>query len=167
MTVVWALVAFVVGLVVGWLIASSNCRGRVADLEGQIQSLKGSLAEREQTVGSLENRVRELEKSLSAASKAEPAPVPVEEPEPVGPPDDLKRIEGIGPRISQVLQSAGIRTFDQLAQTSVADLEEILTKADLRLADPATWPDQARLAAAGEWRSLEIFQERLKGGRRV
>ncbi len=167
MTVVWALVAFVVGLVVGWLIASSSCRGRVADLESRIQNLKGSLAERDRTVGSLENRIRELEESASAVSQAEPAAVAVEEPEPVGPPDDLKRIEGIGPRISQLLQSEGIRTFQQLAEASVADLGEILSRANLRLADPATWPDQAGLAAAGEWRSLEIFQERLKGGRRV
>jgi predicted flap endonuclease-1-like 5' DNA nuclease len=59
-------------------------------------------------------------------------------------PDDLQRIEGIGPKISGLLQAAGIT-----------------------IADPATWPEQARLAAAGRWDELEILQEELKGGRRV
>jgi predicted flap endonuclease-1-like 5' DNA nuclease len=85
-------------------------------------------------------------------------------------PDDLKRIEGIGPKISSVLQGAGITTFAQLAKTDVSHLEQILEEADprlLRLANPVTWPEQAALAAAGEWEALEALQNELKGGRRV
>jgi hypothetical protein len=37
----------------------------------------------------------------------------------------------------------------------------------LRLAHPATWPEQAALAATGEWEALEALQAKLKGGRRV
>jgi hypothetical protein len=44
---------------------------------------------------------------------------------------------------------------------------QILRKADIRLADPATWPEQAHLAAAGHWGALETLQNELKGGRRV
>ena len=45
---------------------------------------------------------------------------------------------------------------------------EILRAANLRrLADPATWPEQARYAAAGDWDGLKQFQATLKGGRRV
>jgi predicted flap endonuclease-1-like 5' DNA nuclease len=86
------------------------------------------------------------------------------------PPDDLKRIEGIGPKISQVLRAAGIVTFAQLAETSVDRLQSIL-EADnpnlLRLADPTTWPEQATLAAARDWGGLESLQDELKGGRRT
>lgn len=85
-------------------------------------------------------------------------------------PDDLKRIEGIGPKISSVLQGAGITTFAQLAKADVSHLEQILEEADprlLRLANPATWPEQAALAAAGEWEALEALQNELKVGRRV
>jgi predicted flap endonuclease-1-like 5' DNA nuclease len=64
--------------------------------------------------------------------------------------DDLTRIKGIGPKISGVLQGAGICTFADLAATDVSRLEQILTKADIRLADPQTWPEQASLAAAGQ-----------------
>ncbi len=83
-------------------------------------------------------------------------------------PDDLKRIEGIGPKISGLLQAAGITTFAQLAATDVSRLKQIITEAGLSaLADPTTWPEQARLAAAGEWDALEALQDELKGGRRV
>jgi predicted flap endonuclease-1-like 5' DNA nuclease len=85
-------------------------------------------------------------------------------------PDDLKRIEGIGPKISGVLQAAGIATFAQLAATDVSRIRQILEEENpnlLRLANPATWPEQAQLAAAGEWEALEVLQDELKGGRRV
>jgi predicted flap endonuclease-1-like 5' DNA nuclease len=86
------------------------------------------------------------------------------------PADDLKRIEGIGPKISSVLQAAGIATFAQLADTDVDRLEQILAESDpnlLRLANPATWPEQAKLAAEGRWEALEKVQGELKGGRRA
>ncbi len=83
-------------------------------------------------------------------------------------PDDLKRVEGIGPVIAGVLQDAGIKTFAQLADTGVERIKEILKEANpnlLRLADPGTWPKQARLAASGKWEALEKLQDRLKGGK--
>jgi predicted flap endonuclease-1-like 5' DNA nuclease len=84
--------------------------------------------------------------------------------------DDLKRIEGIGPKISSVLQQAGIMTFAQLADTEVGQIEAILEAENPRLrqlADPSTWPEQASLAAAGEWEALEALQGELRGGRRA
>jgi len=83
-------------------------------------------------------------------------------------PDDLTRIEGIGPKISSLLQAAGITTFAQLAATDVSRLKKILAEARLTaLADPTTWPEQASLAAAGKWEALKRLQSELKGGRRV
>ncbi|HXV43700.1 MAG TPA: DUF4332 domain-containing protein [Anaerolineae bacterium] len=81
-------------------------------------------------------------------------------------PEDLTRIEGIGPKINKVLQDAGITTFAQLAETEVSQLEQILEEANLRLAKADTWPEQARLAATGDWEKLEQLQGQLKGGRR-
>ncbi len=80
--------------------------------------------------------------------------------------DDLAKIEGIGPKIASVLHAAGINTFAQLAATDVASLTEILQAAEIRLAAPDTWPEQAALAAAGSWEELQQLQDRLKGGRR-
>lgn len=84
--------------------------------------------------------------------------------------DDLQRIEGIGPKLAGVLGEAGIRTFATLADTEVDRLEQILREADprlLRLANPSTWPEQAALAAAGDWEALEALQNELKASRRT
>lgn len=82
-------------------------------------------------------------------------------------PDDLTVIEGIGPKISALLKEAGITTFAQLAATETSQIEQILTAGGIRLADPASWAEQARLAAAGDLTGLQALQDSLKGGRKV
>jgi predicted flap endonuclease-1-like 5' DNA nuclease len=85
-------------------------------------------------------------------------------------PDDLKRIEGIGPKISALLQKAGIVTFEQLAESNADQLTRILREEDERLAqlaDPTTWPEQAVLAAMGAWGALDDLQGELTAGRRA
>jgi ribosomal protein L30 len=81
-------------------------------------------------------------------------------------PDKLEAIEGIGPKIAGVLKAAGIATFADLAATDPGRLSEILHDANLRLADPTTWPEQAQLAAEGKWDEFKALQSSLKGGRR-
>jgi NADH-quinone oxidoreductase subunit I len=103
-------------------------------------------------------------KAAAAKEAAEAAAAQAETAEP----DDLERIEGIGPKIAAVLQEAGIKTYAQLAEAKEDQLNEILEKADpnlLKLAEPKTWPTQARLAARDKWDALERYQERLKGGK--
>lgn len=80
--------------------------------------------------------------------------------------DDLKRIEGIGPKIAEIFNAAGISTYADLAATPVEKLSEILAEAGSRYAskNPATWPEQAKLAAEGNWDVLKDLQEKLKGG---
>lgn len=82
-------------------------------------------------------------------------------------PDDLKKIEGIGPKIEKLCNSAGIHTWQQLANTSIESLRQMIDNAgaDFRVADPTTWPKQAGLAAAGKWDELRVYQDRLIGGR--
>ncbi|MCB0639433.1 MAG: hypothetical protein KDC54_22560, partial [Lewinella sp.] len=82
-------------------------------------------------------------------------------------PNDLKVVEGIGPKIEGLLKDAGINTWGALATTSVDRLKEVLTAAGdrYRLADPTSWPKQAELAAAGKWGELADYQEYLSGGK--
>lgn len=82
-------------------------------------------------------------------------------------PNDLKIVEGIGPKIEGLLNDAGINTWSDLAGTSVERLTEILNAAGerYRLADPSTWPKQAELAASGNWDELKEYQDYLSGGR--
>lgn len=84
-----------------------------------------------------------------------------------GKPDDLKIIEGIGPKIAELFIAAGISTFAKLAATDVAKLREILDAAGSKFAshDPATWPQQAKLAAEGKMDALKALQDELQGGR--
>ncbi len=79
--------------------------------------------------------------------------------------DDLKLIEGIGPKIASLLNEHGIFTFSELAATRVEKLEEILDQPRLRMADPRTWPQQADLAANGKMEELAQLQDDLKGGK--
>ncbi len=81
---------------------------------------------------------------------------------------DLQIIEGIGPKIAQILTDAGIPDLESLAKTAVGNLNSILEKAGsrYRIHDPATWPEQAKLAAKEAWDALEKLQNQLKGGRR-
>lgn len=80
--------------------------------------------------------------------------------------DDLQIIEGIGPKISGILKNAGVRTFEQLANASKEQLEEILQEGGVRIAMPDTWPEQSRLAANGDLDELEDLKRRLHAGRR-
>ena len=80
--------------------------------------------------------------------------------------DDLKKIEGIGPKIAELLTNAGIPTFEALSNADFDTLREILDAAGSRykIANPTTWPKQAGLAAAGKWDELKELQDRLDGG---
>jgi predicted flap endonuclease-1-like 5' DNA nuclease len=79
----------------------------------------------------------------------------------------LRRIEGIGPKISALLQAAGLTTFSQVAVSDADSLRQVLRAGGIRMANPTTWPEQAQLAAAGEWEALAALQDRLTGGRRT
>ena len=81
--------------------------------------------------------------------------------------DDLKKIEGIGPKIEQILHEGGITTFAQLADSDADQVKELLTAAGPRYAihNPATWAKQAALAAAGKWDELKELQDQLDGGK--
>lgn len=80
--------------------------------------------------------------------------------------NDLKIVEGIGPKIAELLNNAGINTWAELSNTSTDKIQEILDAAGSRfgLANPSTWPQQAELAAAGKWQELSDLQDSLNGG---
>jgi len=79
--------------------------------------------------------------------------------------DDLKVIEGIGPKIEELLHNAGIKTWSDLANAATDTVQAVLDEAGprYRIHDPATWAKQAALAAAAQWEELETYQ----GGRDV
>ncbi len=83
--------------------------------------------------------------------------------------DDLKIVEGIGPKIEILLKEGGYMTFSDLANADVEKIKEILHHAGSRYSmhDPSTWPHQSKLAAEGKWEELDALKKALDGGREV
>jgi predicted flap endonuclease-1-like 5' DNA nuclease len=83
--------------------------------------------------------------------------------------DNLTRIEGIGPKIAEILKSGGIRTFAELANTAVPRLQALLEAAGprYRLARPDTWSEQAGLLARGDEAGFAALAAALRGGVRA
>lgn len=81
--------------------------------------------------------------------------------------NDLKIIEGIGPKIEELFKTSGILTWKSLSETSVDRCKEMLMKAGDRflMHDPGTWPRQAKLAYEGKWQELKDWQDILDGGK--
>lgn len=80
--------------------------------------------------------------------------------------DDLTRLEGIGPKLQDALYSGGYMTFAALASASPEAITRVLKDMGVTVPfDPASWPEQAALAAKGDWAALETLQASLTAGR--
>lgn len=81
--------------------------------------------------------------------------------------DDLKVIEGIGPKIEELFQNAGIRTWKALAEATVERCQQILNDAGdkYKMHKPETWPKQSEMAYLGNWNELKEWQDKLTGGK--
>ena len=117
---------------------------RAVGVEARVSELQKLMQEKEQEITALKAKKRAMQ-------------------------DDFSYLDGVGPKISAILRSAGVKTFAKLAAKEVDDLREILVAENpslLRLSDPTTWPEQAGMAAEGRWENLKALQEGLKERRR-
>ncbi|TRO54839.1 hypothetical protein E2P71_03610 [Candidatus Bathyarchaeota archaeon] len=123
---------------------AEEAENKVAEINSSVEELMQALNAKESEATSLKARIRYMQ-------------------------DDFSSITGIGPKVSAVLRAAGINNFTRLATANIDKLNQILEKENpslLRLTDPATWPEQARLASEEDWEALSALQESLKGKRR-
>lgn len=120
----------------------------------------------------LTGKAARIKEKLSATSKAgkksaqkEAKPAPVK----AAATDDLTKIEGVGPKISEILQEGGVVSFADLSGTDPDRIREMLSAAGGQFAshDPETWPKQAEMARDGNWDELKTWQDELDGGREV
>jgi len=83
------------------------------------------------------------------------------------PEDDLKVVEGIGPKIEGLIKGAGIYSYVSLATTPPEQIKNILLAGGdrFKMHDPGTWPAQSSLAAQGRWDELNALKDELDGGR--
>lgn len=80
--------------------------------------------------------------------------------------DDLQIVEGIGPKISELLRANGVSSFGKLSTMSVPQIAAILETGGSRfkLANPSTWAYQAQLCHENRWSELKVLQDELDGG---
>ncbi|HLV63862.1 hypothetical protein [Galbibacter sp.] len=81
--------------------------------------------------------------------------------------DDLKIVEGIGPKIEELFHNNGIKTWKDLSETTVLRCKKILKSGGkaFEIHRPDTWPKQAEMAYKGLWEELKQWQKTLDGGR--
>lgn len=135
--------------------AAGHLRAQVADLEPRVGRIAG-----------LEARIRELEAAVSADTLDVSGARGV-----LGfdlAVDDLKVVEGVGPKIEEVLHRNGIRTWRRLARTEYSTMRRVLDEGgpQFRIADPTTWPQQAALLDSGNWAAFKVLTDELIAGRR-
>ena len=114
----------------------------------------------------IDNSVVDLSE-VKAPAKKKPVKKTVKKVEKKAKQDDLKKIEGIGPKIAGILTEKGIGTFLKLSKAKVSVLEAILKEAGPRYSmhKPGSWPKQAKLASEGKWDALQKLQNQLDGGK--
>lgn len=184
-TLIILILLILAAFLLGWLISRLIFKGGSSSSNGNISSL---IAEREAELASCRSHNATLNSKISKAKSLvseAPSVIMAETSNTIAPEvkveatpvvnaiienkrvDDLKIVEGIGPKIEELLNNAGIKTFAQLENTSVARLNEILEEAGPRyqMHDPGTWPQQSGLANSGKWTELKILQDELNKGK--
>jgi len=169
MLILLALAAFLC-----WLLARVILSGRISDLRGYIAERQAELDDCRTSL-TVTAPVEAAAPTVSnfATPVAAVVPIPTGTAKVAVVPsiqsvaDNLKLVEGIGPKIEELLNADGIRTFAKLAATDPQHIATLLHAAGARfqIHDPATWPQQAALARDGKWDELKVWQEKLTGGR--
>ncbi|WP_433811180.1 hypothetical protein [Flavobacterium johnsoniae] len=153
-----------------------DCRSNTQNLTAKINSLEENLENCRKNNLTLKSKIDELEKgvdktfSFSGNSFTE---IPfnselvyeifgkrIKE-------NDLKIVEGIGPKIEELFKNAGVDTWYKLSKTSVEKCQQILDNGgeNFNMHNPETWPAQADYAYKGKWQDLKDWQDVLDGGK--
>ncbi len=141
---------------------TTHLQGQLADLRLKSGMLESDLVTLRQNYLTLEERYAALQEEKNKLPEFV-APVAASQP------DNLKKIEGIGPKLEELLNDHKIYTFSQLAETSSGELQKMLDTLgeQYRIHDPATWPEQAKLLAEGKYEEFDKLTLELKGGKRT
>jgi predicted flap endonuclease-1-like 5' DNA nuclease len=160
------LIGLAIWALLNWLLGrrltshSSELQDRINFLEGELEACRKSKVSASSNVD-LETAVVVAPVAAAfVATAAVVAPIASKK-------DDLKIVEGIGPKIEELCNNAGIYTFTELAATSAERLKGILDAAGARfqMHDPTTWPVQSALARDGKWDELKKWQDELNRGK--
>jgi predicted flap endonuclease-1-like 5' DNA nuclease len=106
-------------------------------------------------------------KAAEADSVAKAAATAENDDAPAAPetPDNLRRIEGIGPKIASALVAAGYPTYAKIAAATEDELREAVAGQGIKFAPSASsWADQAQYLVDSDADGLEEYQDYLVGG---
>ncbi|MCF6346759.1 MAG: hypothetical protein L3J20_00465 [Flavobacteriaceae bacterium] len=150
----WLLGAFLLGLILGWILKQlfgGSGGGDTTDYSAKIRGLEAEL-----------DACRKDKSKLTAAAAAFAAIPKVDD----SVKDDYTKIEGIGPKIKDLLNAEGLWSFKQLSQAAESRMQKVLDAAGpaYTVHNPKTWAEQAKMADEGKWDELHKWQEELKGG---
>ncbi len=156
----------------------TNIIAQQAEIDKLKSLLKFAKTDKEDALRSADLLKKEIEALQKSKSVEEATETPAFEPEQVqeqeeivlstSQKDDLTKIEGVGPKIEQILNEAGIATFRDILSKPPSEIKSVLVAQSPTYAvhDPATWAEQAKLAVANKWEELASLQLKLKGGKR-
>ncbi|WP_428663820.1 hypothetical protein [Runella sp.] len=155
------LLMLVVAAVLGYIIGYISAKSKVEKLQTDLQALEIDIDDCQQSKKAI---LATPVPSVKAVTYITPVSETVVA---AVLPDDLKIVEGIGPKIEKLLNNEGILTYDQLATTSPERIKEILVAAGPRfqMHNPSTWPEQSAYARDGKWEELKAWQDELNKGR--
>jgi len=118
--------ALVLGLLIGWLVEWVidwfYWRGRIRPLAEENTNLEAENANLKTENENLKERITAIETKINKKSQLSKTK-PIRDRAGM---DNLQAIRGVGPVISKRLNEAGIYTFEELAQLTSEELEEIL-----------------------------------------
>ena len=141
----------------------SNREEAMQSWEGRILSREHDVADREASVNYHANRIANDAAGYEAVKNLLKQHYRTAEGR-----DRLQALVGIDDRTVELLNQAGIRTFERLAETSMGELTRLMEAAGSRfaLANPLSWAEQAGLFLAEDWVALDELQAELKGEKR-
>ncbi|RXG18073.1 hypothetical protein DSM03_101753 [Leeuwenhoekiella aestuarii] len=130
----------------------TNLQTRLSNVESELASSKSKLNAVQNIAGSVTNTPNSNQNFESTTVAHAYGKRVIE--------NDLTIIEGINVEIAALLKDHGIITWKELANTSGERCRTILTDSGRHYESyqPATWPDQARLAYEGKWDELRRWQ---------
>lgn len=134
----------------------------ILDIVGGANALEDSMKQASKSKAA--ERPRKPRKPQPAANGSGTAPAAVVTAAAVATsdPDDLTKLTGIGPKMSQALIDGGFTTYEKLASASEEQIRKVIEDAGMRLAPQlATWPQQAAFARDGDWDGLEAYQDEM------
>jgi large subunit ribosomal protein L27 len=132
--------------------------------EAQLAKMLGETPETEERLDTPNNVITAVAPEAPAAAPKAAAPKVAKA---SGEGDNLKIVEGIGPKIEELIKAAGITTWAQLGETPTEQIQAILDAAGARYSihNPGTWAQQAKMAAEGKFDELAVWQKELDGGK--